>query len=338
MKMSNKTYDRLKSLCQIILPAALTIITAVMALNGADEQLIAAVAAIGSAVITALGSYLGISSAQYNDEMDSYVEDDDLDIDDEVCTATPTNLTMTVEDLIAIAKAEVGYVEKASNKDLDDPLANAGTRNYTKYGRDLRTEGYYNGNKNGQEWCCLYMDWIFLKGAGSKSEAAKYKPQGSCGASCKYVKNYFTSIGRLYNYPMVGDQVIFKGSDGKPCHTGLVIEVTDTTIKTIEGNCSNKVSEKSYKRNSSYIGWYGRPYYAESKPEPEPVVEELKVGDIVMLNAEAKVYGKTYGFKSWVYSRKLYVRKISGDKVTVSTLKVGAVTGSTYRNMVTKIQ
>ena len=41
-------------------------------------------------------------------------------------------------DIINIALAEVGYREKASNASLDDPQANAGGANWTKYARDCR--------------------------------------------------------------------------------------------------------------------------------------------------------------------------------------------------------
>ena len=43
----------------------------------------------------------------------------------------------TAKKLIAIAEAEVGYLEKASNSDLDSKTANAGYNNWTKYARDL---------------------------------------------------------------------------------------------------------------------------------------------------------------------------------------------------------
>ena len=58
----------------------------------------------------------------------------------------------TANQLIAIAKAEVGYLEKASNSQLDNKVENAGYNNYTKYARDLYAAGYYNGNKNGFAW------------------------------------------------------------------------------------------------------------------------------------------------------------------------------------------
>ena len=46
-------------------------------------------------------------------------------------------MSYTVETLIKIAEAEVGYLEKASNSQLDDKTANAGSNNYTKYARDF---------------------------------------------------------------------------------------------------------------------------------------------------------------------------------------------------------
>ena len=63
---------------------------------------------------------------------------------------TEEMITMSkASEIVAIALAQIGYKEKASNKNLDDPAANAGSANWTKYARDLASAGYYNGNKNG---------------------------------------------------------------------------------------------------------------------------------------------------------------------------------------------
>lgn len=66
------------------------------------------------------------------------------------------------------------------------------------------------------------------------------------------------------------------------------------------------------------------------KPAPEPAkpVVAFKVGDKVKLTSDATMYGKSTKFKSWVYSSTLYVRQVSGDRIVVSTVKVGAVTGA----------
>jgi len=56
-------------------------------------------------------------------------------------------MAYTAAKAVAIAAAEVGYHEKASNASLDNKTANSGGNNYTKYARDLYAAGYYNSNK-----------------------------------------------------------------------------------------------------------------------------------------------------------------------------------------------
>ena len=64
MKLSNKTYDMLKAIAQIVLPAAGTLYFALAGIWGLPyaEQVVGTVAAVD----TFLGVLLGISSAQYN--------------------------------------------------------------------------------------------------------------------------------------------------------------------------------------------------------------------------------------------------------------------------------
>ena len=55
-----------------------------------------------------------------------------------------------------------------------------------------------------------------------------------------------------------------------------MVEVTDSTIVTVEGNSSDQVKRNSYNRNNSYIAGYGHPLYGESDPTPvtpAPTVE-----------------------------------------------------------------
>ena len=52
-------------------------------------------------------------------------------------------------DVLKVAQGEIGYHEKSSNSSLDNKTSNSGSRNWTKYARDLAAAGYYNGNKNG---------------------------------------------------------------------------------------------------------------------------------------------------------------------------------------------
>lgn len=195
---------------------------------------------------------------------------------------------MTAEQLIKVALAEVGYKEKASNSQLDDPTANAGSKNWTKYARDLAAAGYYNGNKNGYAWCDVFVDWCFYQAAGkNRSEAERIECQtGDCGAGCTYSKQYYEKQGRCDMNPKVGDQIFFRWSGNSGAdHTGIVTKVTSGMVYTVEGNSGEMVKEKSYSRSSGYIIGYGHPKYEASstvEPEPSIVVDNtLAVGDIV---------------------------------------------------------
>ena len=172
--------------------------------------------------------------------------------------------------IVKIAEGEVGYLEKASNSQLDSKTANAGSNNYTKYARDLHNAGYYNGNKNGYAWCDVCVDWFFYTAYGKVIGQKLQCQTGDLGAGCRYSAQYYKNAGRYYKTPKVGDQIFFKNSSGQICHTGLVVNVTSTKVYTIEGNTSSAagvvanggcVAKKSYSLNYARIDGYGRPLY-----------------------------------------------------------------------------
>ena len=188
----------------------------------------------------------------------------------------------TAKQLVAIAEAEIGYHEKASNANLDSKTANSGGKNYQKYGRDLNKAGYYNGNKNGYDWCDQFVDWCFFKLCGNKDRAEYIECQaGNFGAGCGFSLKYYKAAGRFDKTPKVGDQIFFKygNDDSTADHTGIVVRVTDSLIETIEGNSGNQVKRKAYSRDSKTIVGYGHPRY---DAEPEKVIKEVKTVNIEM--------------------------------------------------------
>ena len=72
MKMSNKVYDAIKFIAQIVLPALATLYFALASIWGLPygEQIVGTITAID----TFLGAILGISSMQYNKGNDSRLE------------------------------------------------------------------------------------------------------------------------------------------------------------------------------------------------------------------------------------------------------------------------
>lgn len=172
----------------------------------------------------------------------------------------------SVKQLLDVARAELGYLEKASNAQLDDKYANAGSGNFTKYARDLNAAGYYNGNKNGFAWCDVFVDWCFYMATGkdkTKAQAQEYQT-GELGAGCVYSAGYYKQAKRWVKAPAAGDQIFFLDSDGEEGHTGLVEKVERTTITTIEGNRENCVKRYTYSVNDRSIAGYGRPKYYEN--------------------------------------------------------------------------
>lgn len=68
MKLKNETYDVLKWVAQVALPAVLTFIGVVM--TTLDIPHVEAVLTIGAAADTLLGALLGVSTANYNKEIE----------------------------------------------------------------------------------------------------------------------------------------------------------------------------------------------------------------------------------------------------------------------------
>lgn len=161
--------------------------------------------------------------------------------------------------VITWAKAQVGYHETGTN--------------INKYAADMDKNypDFFNLKKQGVEWCGVFVCDGFCNCYG-EANALKmlYAPKKNLAAGCRYAANYYRNAKAWYSSPKKGDQIFF-GTSGKETHTGLVIDVSGTTVYTIEGNKDNAVKQCSYKIGNSKISGYGRPAYdAEPTPTPTP--------------------------------------------------------------------
>ena len=187
--------------------------------------------------------------------------------------------------VIEVALAQVGYLEKKSNSNLDSMTGNAGSNNYNKFARDLDKLGYfYNGPKNGYAWCDVFVDWCFVQAYGVDNALSLLRqPKKSYGAGCYYSAKYYKDKSQFHtSNPKPGDQIFFwNSSKNDVAHTGLVYEVDTTYVYTIEGNTSGAsgvvangggVCCKKYKLNYARIYGYGRPKYDKEPIESVPSV------------------------------------------------------------------
>jgi hypothetical protein len=151
--------------------------------------------------------------------------------------------------------------------------------------------------------------------------------------------------------PKPGDYIFYDWQDsgvgdctGSADHVGIVEKVSGTSITVIEGNYSDSVKRRTISVNGRYIRGYGVPKYGGKEATGGGTAADIKteaaalaVGDQVTMDKSATVYGTTRKFSLWVYSAKLYVRAISGDRISVSTLKSGAITGNVDKKYLTKV-
>ncbi len=168
--------------------------------------------------------------------------------------------------VITTARNQIGYHEKASNYNLDDYTANSGSGNYNKFAHYIDTNypTFYNGRKNGYAWCDIFVDYCFLYTYGLDTTLYLLcQPLNSAGAGCTYSYMYYNQKGRVGKTPKVGAQIFFGYSQDNLTHTGIVENFDETYVYTIEGNTSDQVARRTYRRDYSRIYGYGYPDYDE---------------------------------------------------------------------------
>lgn len=178
--------------------------------------------------------------------------------------------------LVEVAKAEVGYHE--------------GGNNYTKYAEDQRISKLYGWDVQNQPWCSTFVNWCFLQAFGDIGGKMTYGGSAACANQASlYKKN-----GAFYTKPELGDQIFFY-SGGGINHTGIVIEVSSASIRTVEGNYSDGVSLCTYTIGNSKIAGYGRPKWSLALEDWEKPWVVVQNGQIVNSSAQQEAQQKEEG-------------------------------------------
>lgn len=167
-----------------------------------------------------------------------------------------------VAKLIAFAKGNIGY-KPASGK-------------WNKFAENLdKIEGFYNGKKNGYDWCDVFVDDCFVECFGAEAgRNMVYQPRYSAGAGCYYSANYYKANKAWTQSPQAGDQIFYGYNGGD--HTGLVVEVRDDDVITVEGNWGNAVVTRTLSKTDYRIAGYGRPNWSlVADQEASAVVPEV---------------------------------------------------------------
>lgn len=159
----------------------------------------------------------------------------------------------TANDVLAVARSQIGYTESPANS------------NNTKYG------AAYGLNYN--PWCMMFVWWCFVQ-AG----AADLFYGGGKTASCPTFERWARQQGSRWITRgfAPGDIVLYDFDGGTADHVGIVEVAQANGVDAIEGNTSLNRSQdnggavlRRYRSNSLIIGAY-RPAYSGASATPSP--------------------------------------------------------------------
>lgn len=225
-----------------------------------------------------------------------------------------TNLEKAAMRPVYILSKWIGYKEKSSPYNLyyktasNDATSNK-AQDYTlfnQYFNDLykyKNIDFYmtKGKNQGVQWCDVTYHWAQCMAWGPNMalrvlHTTKYNGGYYQSRACRYSKVYYVNAGAWIKgnesngVPKVGDQIFFFTSVDpvNPNHTGIVSNVTATSIEVIEGNAGTNaryLTKKTYKRKAANIDGYGRPNYSLVQNQFENINYDapINLADALML-------------------------------------------------------
>ena len=158
----------------------------------------------------------------------------------------------TCNQVIKLAQSQVGYKAPGPGK----------RNKYAAY-IDSHFPTFYNGKKNGYDWCDVFVDYCVLYIAQNAKDAEYVLCQtaSSCGAGVDWSWKYYKAKKRTSKTPKAGCQIFLN----KLKHTGIVYKVDSKYVYYVAGNEGGGHGQvkkhKVLKTNKSIYG-YGRPRYA----------------------------------------------------------------------------
>lgn len=164
-------------------------------------------------------------------------------------------------DIAAVALSQVGYHEGGGENDLSGGSRSSG--NATEYGRAF--------GQTQDSWCAMFIWWCAYQCGIPESVVARTAWAKRQTFGCPSVEFADAS-------PQPGDiAFIDNDGDGIENHVGLIVSVDEKKIHTVEGNCSDKVSEMQYDRAVGTSSGAARIVFVGSPPYEEAGVDSRTV-------------------------------------------------------------
>lgn len=162
------------------------------------------------------------------------------------------------EDILAVAKTQLGYTESQDNYEVMDDGTHKG---YTRYGQ-------WYGDKYG-DWCAMFASFcLHYAGVDAEQLPGEANCQNWINLLSKEEYQLYHEAASDYE-PQAGDLIFFEWGDGddRADHVGILAEIreekeaesqkTKIILKTIEGNAGDQVRRKEYELGDDAILGYG---------------------------------------------------------------------------------
>lgn len=170
-------------------------------------------------------------------------------------------------DIVNVAVSQIGYTE--GNEESHWSGEFEGDMDYTEYGR------WYTENVLPtlvpSAWCAVFVSWcarmanvpedVISNAINAKPGTDTMRHFRNLAAVYERTENNNYKLGYI---PLPGDLIFFdwdKKFDSWS-HVGIVIDVVDDIVFTVEGNSGNGVSLRTYRLDEMVIRAYGVPKYA----------------------------------------------------------------------------
>ena len=197
------------------------------------------------------------------------------------------------QDVISIAKTQLGYVESSKNyvvesKEEADGTIEETTKGYTRYGA-------WYGDAYG-DWCAMFVSFCLNYTGVEGMPLEAYCPTWIEKLSAEDVNLYHNTGSYI---PEAGNLVFFDwDADGESDHVGIVSAVNSNTeegvmqIETIEGNSNNRVAAQNYPMTDETImGFAALPYQLSEEEQAEvdrviAMIDEMPSADEIDAKVE----------------------------------------------------
>lgn len=178
----------------------------------------------------------------------------------------------------------------------------------------------------GFDCVCLIKGILWgWNGDTSKSYGgAVYKANNVPDINANAMINVCSDISTDFSKIEIGEVVWMEGHIGVYIGDGLAVECTPAWKNNVQITACNQTVSGYNRRNWTK---HGKLPYIEYGAKEATSMSNFEVLDVVKIKEGVTKYSNGKTMASWVPSSKLYVRKISENEITISTLKEGAITG-----------